>query len=126
MKTHRTWYLQIAVCVLALSFGLRAFAEPPREELAHAYVLLKLSNNNYAGHKAAALQELEAAGHELGLDLQGRGSEHERQLKSDQLLAESSRMLRDARDKLEARDREHTAAHLDRAIHELNEALRVK
>jgi hypothetical protein len=126
MKTHRLLCLQILVPVLVLAFGLRAYAEPPREELAHAYVLLKLANNNYGGHKAAALQELETAGHDLGLDLKGRGSEHERQLKSDQLVAESSRMLREARDKLEARDREHVAAHLEKAIHELNEALQVK
>jgi len=126
MKTHRLLHLQILVSVLVLAFGLRAYAEPPREELAHAYVLLKLAKSDYKGHRAAALQEMETAGHELGLDLKGRGSEHERQLKSDQLVAESSRMLREARDKLEARDREHVAAHLEKAIHELNEALRVK
>ena len=126
MKTHRLLRLQILVSALVLSFGIRAYAEPPRDELAHAYVLLKMAKSDYKGHRAAALQELQAAGHDLGLDLKGGGSEHERQMKSDELVAESSRMLREARDKLEARDREHVASHLEKAIHELNEALRVK
>jgi hypothetical protein len=118
--------LQLAVVVLALSFGARAYAESPREELVHAYVLLKLAKHDYAGHRAAAVKELEAAGHDLGLDLQGHGSEHERQFQSDQLIAESARMLHDLRGRLEARDRDRAAAHVDRAIHEIDEALRVK
>jgi hypothetical protein len=126
MKTHRLLCLKIAACALALSLGIPAHAEPPRDELAHAYVLLKLAKSDYKGHRAAALQELEAAGHELGLDLKGHGSEHESQMKSDALLAESSRMLHDARDKLEARDRQHIAGHLEKAIHELDVALQVK
>ena len=126
MKTNRLLCLKIAVCALALSFGVSAYAEPPRDELAHAYVLLKLAKSDYGGHKAAALEELQAAGHDLGLDLKGRGSEHERQLKSDELVAESNRMLRDARDKLEARDREHVASHVEKAIQELDRALQVK
>lgn len=126
MKTHRLLCLKIAACALALSFGIRAYAEPPRDELAHAYVLLKLAKSDYKGHRAAAIDELEAAGHELGLDLKGHGSATESQMKSDALLAESSRMLHDARDKLEARDREHIAGHLEKAIHELDVALQVK
>jgi hypothetical protein len=122
----RSWYLQIAAVALVLSFGVRAYAETPREELAHAYVLLKLAKHDYAGHRAAALRELEVAGHDLGLDLQGRGSEHERQLQSDELVAQSGRMLHELRGRLEARDRDRAAAHVDRAIHEIDEALRVK
>ena len=57
------------MCALALTFGIRAYAEPPRDELAHAYVLLKLAKSDYKGIAAAALHgELEAAGHELGLE----------------------------------------------------------
>jgi hypothetical protein len=126
MKTHRSLYLKVAAFALALSFGVSAYAETPREELAHSYVLLKLAKNDYGGHKAAALQELEATGHDLGLDLHGRGSKVERQLKSDELVAESSRLLHEASAKLEARDRQLAAAHLDKAAHELDEALRVK
>ena len=125
-STHRSFYLQIAAFALALSFGLSAYAEPPRDEIAHAYVLLKLAKHDYGGHKAEAIRELEAAGGALGLDLHGRGTEHERQLKSDELVAEAGRMLHEARDKLEARDRDRAASHVEKAIHEVDEALRVK
>jgi hypothetical protein len=126
MKTHRLLSLKIAVCALVLSFGIRVYAEPPRDELAHAYVLLKLAKSDYKGHRAAAIDELETAAYELGLDIKGHGSTAENQMKSDALMAESSRMLHDARDKLEARDRQHIAGHLDKAIHELDVALQVK
>ena len=126
MKTQRLLSLRIIVCALALSFGIRAYAEPPRDELAHAYVLLKLAKSDYKGHRAAALRELETAGHELGLNLNGHGSQPESQMKSDALVAESSRMLHEASNKLEAHDRQHIASHLDKAIRELDEALRVK
>jgi hypothetical protein len=112
--------------VLALSFGVRAYAETPREELAHAYILLKLANADYAGHRVKAMKELETAGKDLGLSLEGRGSEHERQLKSDEQVAEARRLLREARDKLEARDRDRAAAHLEKAIAEIDAALKVR
>jgi hypothetical protein len=127
MKTkNRSFYLQIAALALALSFGLTARAESPREEVAHAYVLLKMAKSDYHGHKAEALHQLELVGHDLGMDLHGRGNEHERQLKSDELLAQAGSMVHEARNKLEARDRERAAEHLDKAIHEIDEALRVK
>ena len=124
--SSRSRYIQIVAIVLALSFGVRAYAETPREELAHAYILLKLANADYAGHRAKAMKELETAGKDLGLSLEGRGSEHERQLKSDEQVAEARRLLREARDKLEARDRDRAAAHLEKAIVEIDAALKVR
>lgn len=119
-------FLQIAAFTVAVSFGLSAHAETPREEVAHAYVLLKMANHDYGGHRAAAMHELEAAGNALGLDLHGHGTEHERQMKSDELVAESSRILHEARDKLEARDRQRVADHIERAIREIDGALHKK
>lgn len=124
--SSRSRYIQIVAIVLALSFGVRAYAETPREELAHAYILLKLANADYAGHRVKAMKELETAGKDLGLSLEGRGSEHERQLKSDEQVAEARRLLREARDKLEARDRDRAAAHLEKAIAEIDAALKVR
>ena len=124
--SSRSRYIQIVAIVLALSFGVRAYAETPREELAHAYILLKLANADYAGHRAKAMKELETAGKDLGLSLEGRGSEHERQLKSDEQVTEARRLLREARDKLEARDRDRAAAHLEKAIVEIDAALKVR
>jgi rubrerythrin len=121
----RSGCIPIAAIALALSFGVRAYAETPREELAHAYVLLKLAHADYGGHRAKAMEELQTAGKELGLNLEGRGSEHESQLKSDEQVAEAGRILREARNRLEAADRDRVAAHLEKAVLEIDAALKV-
>src|ERR1700748_2950311 len=112
----RNYLLTGAILAAALVVGTTAHAETPREELAHAYVLLKMARNDYGGHKGEAIQAVKKAGDMLGLDLKGKGSEHENQMKSDELVAESGRLLRDARGKLEARDRDRVAAHGDPAV----------
>ena len=124
--TSRSLYLQIVAVVLALSFGLRAYAETPREELVHAYILIKAADHDYAGHRDKALDAVSTAGKELGLELRGKGSDRERQWKSDEQMAEARRLLREAREKLEARDRDRVAAHVDRAIKEIDAALSIK
>lgn len=112
---------------MALSLGLLcAHAETAREELVHAHRLLKRADRNYDGHRVRAIEELDAAGRALGLEMGGELPEHERQWKSDAQLSEARRLLRDARDKLETRDREHAAAHVDRAIKEVDAALKVR
>ena len=52
------------------------------------------------------------------------GNHH--QFKSDEHLAEARRLLRHARENLEERDRPHAAARLERAIREIDLALKVK
>lgn len=116
----------MAALALALTLGGSAYAETAREELAHSYALLKLANADYGGHRAKAMKELEAAGKDLGLRLEGRGSDHERQLKSDEQVAEARRILREARDKLEAKDRDRVAERLEKAIVEIDAALKVR
>lgn len=126
MRKNRSRILTIAAFAVALSFGIRAYAEPPRDEVAHAYVLLKLAKHDYGGHKAEALKQLELAGRALGLDLHGGPSAHERQMKSDELVSEAAQFAHDAEEKLEARDRRRVADHLERAVHEIDAALRKK
>jgi hypothetical protein len=109
-----------------MSLGGRAHAETPREELVHAYILLMLANHDYGGHRVLAMKEIEAAGKDLGLNLKGDGTPDERQITSDKQLAKARRLLKHARAKLEARDRDLAAAHVDTAIKELNFALKVK
>jgi hypothetical protein len=126
-STHAiSYWAGLVVCALALTLGARAYAESPREELAHSYRLIKMSNHDYGGHRDAALKELQIAGDALGLDLKGKGDERESQMKSDEQMAEASRLLRAARDKLEAQDRERVARHVDRAVEEVDAALRVR
>jgi hypothetical protein len=124
--SSRSLYVQIVAVVLALSLGLRADAETPREELVHAYVLLKIADHDYAGHRGKALEEVSAAGKALGLELKGAGEDRERQWKSDKQLEEARRLLREARDKLEAKDRDRVASHVEVAIKEIDLALAVK
>jgi hypothetical protein len=118
--------MQILAVVMALSFVASARAETPREELVHAYRLLKHADRDYDGHREKALHEVEAAGSELGLDLEGGTWGHdEAQWKSDQKITAARRLLREARDKLESHDRDRIAARLEKAIKELDAALQV-
>jgi len=112
--------------MLALSFGASAYAETSREQMVHAYRLLSHADGDYNGHRGAAMRHLETAGKELGLDLEGDYPERERQWKSDAKLVEARRLLREARNKLEARDRDRVAGHLQKAIDELDIALKEK
>ena len=124
MKSKARLYCpQIMAILLALSFGLRAYAESPREELAHAFYLLKTANADYAGHRGVAMHAVEAAGRDLGLDLKGNLPSAERQWKSDDQLREARRLLADSRDKLEQRDRNRVADRVDTAIREIDAAL---
>ena len=125
-QKSRLLSLKIAVMAAALSFGVSAFAETPREELVHAYWLVKTANKDYAGHRAAALHAIENAGHNLGMKLEGGLPEKERQWKSDAQLEEALRILRDSRDKLEESDRQKTANHVEHAIQELDKALKAR
>jgi len=121
--TSRLFYLQILAVTVALSFAARVYAEPPRQELVHAYVLLKHANHNYEGHRARALEHIEAAGKALDLKLEGDTDNHEHQLQSDQMMAEARHMLFHARESFERHDRDRAATHVDRAIEEIDRAI---
>lgn len=125
-RTSRLFYLKIAAVVAIFSFGLSAFAETPREELVHAYWLVKTADKDYGGHRANALRSIENAGHNLGLELKGGLPEKERQWKSDAQLQEAQRLLRDARDKLMDADRQHVSDQVEHAIKELDKALNTR
>jgi hypothetical protein len=124
--SSRSLYLQIVAIVVALSFGLAAYAESPREEVAHAFHLLKKADRDYDGHRVKAMAEVEAAGHALGLELGGEIPDRERQWKSDAQLMEARRLLKEARNKLEREDRDRVAERLDKAIKEIDIALEIK
>src|SRR5580704_5027705 len=105
--TFKSTWIKMAAVAVALTIGVSAHAEGPREELIHAHHLLKTADNDYDGHKGEALKQLEIAGKKLGLKLgTGEWPEHEKQWKSDERVAEARKLLRDAREKLEDRDRD--------------------
>jgi hypothetical protein len=127
MQTSKRAFTTVVLTLaMGLSLGVRAFAEGPREELAHAYHHLKYADHDYNGHRGAAMHEVEIAGKELGIDLGGEGPGEERQWKSDRHLDEARRLLRHAREKLEVRDRDRVASHVEAAIKEIDVALHEK
>jgi protein-tyrosine-phosphatase len=122
----RKFCISIAVIAFLFSFGLAAHAEPPRDELAHAYHLLKKADHDYDGHRVKAMEEVRVAASDLGIELGGDVDDHERQWHSDEQMKEARRLLRDAKDKLEAHDRDRVADHVEMAIKEINAALDVR
>lgn len=128
MKSSYLTLCKAAAVAAVLSFGVRAYAdEAPRHELIHAYQLLKTADHDYDGHREAAVKDVEKAGRKLDLSLEKfEFPQIERQWKSDQKLSEARRLLRDARDRLESRDRERAAASVDAAVKEIDTALHIK
>lgn len=122
-RTLRLLSIKLAVVAAVLSFGVWAHAEPARQELAHAYWLLKTADHDYGGHRVNAMHAIENAGKTLGIELRGDLPERERQWKSDAQMTEALRLVRDARDKMEDADRHRVADHLERAVKELDAAL---
>jgi hypothetical protein len=126
MKPTSRSYIQLIAIAVILSFGFSAYAEPPRDELVHAFHLLKKADRDYDGHRVKAMEAVEAAGRDLGLELGGDLPDRERQWRSDDQLIEARRLLREARDKLEAHDRDRVADHVEKAIKEIDAALEVR
>jgi len=128
MDYREAMKLKTGISLLAFSAALflasSLRAEPPREEIAHAYRLLMVANADYEGHRAKAMEALRHAGQVLNLELKGDAPSGERQWKSDEQLREARRLLQDSRNQLEARDRERAAEHVDRAIAEIDLALK--
>lgn len=125
MKIKRRYlYVQVAAVAAGLLLAGRVNAEPPRDELVHAYRLIQTAKADYAGHRVAALDKVHEAGRKLGLHLEGDAPQRERQWKSDEKLREARRLLSDARDKMEGRDRNRISHELDESIHELDVALK--
>ncbi|HWD19928.1 MAG TPA: hypothetical protein VHB20_11685 [Verrucomicrobiae bacterium] len=118
--------LQVGIIALGLTFGLNARADTARDEVRHAYTLLKAAHDDYHGHKDMAVAELKQAGARLGLDLEGGHWEHEGQLKSDEQLVHARTLLKEARNKLEGHDRELAASQVEAAIKQIDLSLKMQ
>jgi hypothetical protein len=122
-RKTRLIILQLVAVGAILSFGLQAHAETPREELVHAYYLVKTANKDYGSHRGSALHAMEGAAKGLGMKLEGGVPSKEAQWKSDDQMREALRLLREARDKMEEKDRNRIVEHLDNAIKDIDVAL---
>lgn len=114
----------LAICVLLLG-QTASIAQPrsgPAQLLRQSYVTLSYGNHDYNGHRYYAMREIEAAANILRFDLRGDGPGVERQRLSDDQLRDARSMLVQARGELKGRARRH----VDKAIKELNIALKVR
>jgi hypothetical protein len=110
--------------LLALSNSTVSRAQPasPGALLRQAYITLSFANQDYQGHRYAAMKEIEAAANNLKFDLRGDGTGGERQRVSDEQLRAARSLLEQARDELSRRPRRH----VEKAIKQIDIALRIK
>jgi hypothetical protein len=115
-----------ALIALFLTFSnpTVSMAQPgrPGELLRQAYITLSVANQDYQGHRYAAMKEIEAAARSMKFDLRGDGTGGERQRVSDEQVRSARGMLDQARGELRGRARKH----VDKAMRELDVALRVR
>jgi hypothetical protein len=114
----------LTICLLWLSDPSRGNAQPKTAGglLRNAYITLSYGNHDYHGHRYYAMREIEAAANMMKFDLRGDGPGVERQRVSDDQLRDARSMLEQARNELKGRPRKH----VDKAIREINKALKTR
>ena len=83
---------------------------------------IPLPKHDYKGHRVEAMKQIEAAAKVLGVNLHGDGRGHEKQGVSDEQLRSARGMLEQARPGLKGK----ALKHVDRAISQVNTALKIK
>jgi hypothetical protein len=94
----------------------------PGALLRRAYFTLSVANQDYKGHRYEAMKEIEAAARVLKFDLRGDGKGGERQGVSDEQLRAARSMLDQARAEVSGRARKH----VDKAIRQIDVALKIR
>lgn len=90
-----------------------------------AYHILATGDHDYHGHRVAAMEQVHKAADLLGLDLTGDDKDKEKQVLSDDKLREARDLLKQVRGASEVKDQKKITDHLDKAIKEIDIALRV-
>jgi hypothetical protein len=114
----------IAILAFLLLAAPRLHAQPagPANLLRQAYVTLSLADHDYKGHRVEAMKQIEAAAKLLRVGLHGDGRGHEKQGVSDEQLRTARNLLEQARTGLKAKP----LKHVDRAINQINIALKIR
>jgi len=108
MKTRlNRSFISLAIACIVFGFAPRLFAQTPANLLQQAYVTLEMADHDYKGHRAAAMKQIEAAGHELGISVHGNGHGHEQQGISDEQLRTAQSLLQQAAPGLKGRPLKH-------------------
>lgn len=108
-----------------------------KRELRHIYYRLEHANQQYDGHKAAALREIRHAGEAMGMDLHGQGYSQQwegsqgyggynQQTQSQEWSDNALRHSRDRLKELAESTQDPVRHHLFDAVHELDRALEVQ
>jgi hypothetical protein len=118
------FFSPVLILTLGLTTGLNLNAQPapPPNLLRQAYVTLAMADHDYKGHRAEAMKQIEAAAKILRADIRGDGRGHEKQGVSDEQLRIARTMLEQARVGLRGK----ALKHVDRAIKQINIALKIR
>jgi len=95
---------------------------PPANLLRQAYLTLSMADHDYKGHRVEAMKQIEAAAKLLKADIHGDGRGHEKQRVSDEQLRIARGMLEQTRPELRGKP----LKHVDRAIKQINIALKIR
>ena len=100
-----------------------------REEagmLRRAYVILATGDHDYKGRRKLAMEQVQAAGDLLGMDLKGEVKDHERQALSDEKMREARGLLEKVLGAAEVKDQKRISKHINSAIEHINKALEIR
>jgi hypothetical protein len=96
------------------------------EMLRRAYGILAVGNHDYEGHRAKAMQSIDAAANLLGMDLVGDGYGGRPQPLSDERLREARGLLERVLRSAAIKDQARVAKRLKEAIDEISIALQIR
>jgi hypothetical protein len=122
-KLLRLFQAATVFTVVAMtSLCLQAQPVAPGDLLRQAYATLSVANHDYKGHRVLAMKQIEAAARLLSTDIRGDGKGHITQGLSDEQLRTARGMLEQARAGLAGKP----LRHVNRAINQINIALRIR
>lgn len=131
-KTAFIFRLTVVCALLAAFVTLTAHAGPAKTPanvaslLAEAYATLERADHDYKGHRAKAMEQIEAAGKVLHLNLRGDGHGHEKQGVSDEQLRAAEGILNQIKSELAGKKNNAVLGHVNKALVQLSIALKIK
>jgi methionine-rich copper-binding protein CopC len=99
------------------------------EELAllrQAYRAMESADHDYKGHRLKAMHEVQAAAKQLGVEIKGGGKGREAQGSSDSQMNTARGLLQNVRSNPADEKRDKVLSHVDKAIEQIDLALKAK
>ena len=94
--------------------------------LHRAYRILASGDHDYKGHRAKAMDEVKKAAELLGTDLRGDDKDKTNQALSDDRLREARGLLENVRNSSDVKKEKRVDRHINAAIKQIDEALKVR